>query len=161
MQIKPRDPLAIDLDDFIPGSQSGARRWGILRCLEHQNFARGNVKDRAKSHRLPARLLLHGLKLVAVEECAEGIERGKHAANAPVENGVVGIDRIDVILLNRVVDRGELQRVFGDIVRRRGRSLRLQLGNHDEKEECSEQRRASSRGLNFQCVCCPPIQYNA
>ena len=51
---------------------------------------------------------------------------------------VVRVDLIDIILFNRPINGGKLQRFFGDIVGRGGWSLGVQRGKRKEEQRREE-----------------------
>jgi hypothetical protein len=83
------------------------------------------------------------LELIGIEEGRKRVERRQHAADSTVEDGLVGIDRIHIVVRNHAVDARELEDFRGDVI---GGNLALRGEGRGADEETGGEQERSKNG---------------
>src|SRR5436309_9074428 len=100
--------FAIHGDDNVARPDAGAIRWGSNKRRNHNDFIIARSNRHAHAVVFAALILAQqGIRL-GVKKIRMRIEHVQHAGNCAVVNGLIGINRLGVILLHHIVDCGEL-----------------------------------------------------
>ena len=115
--------LAVNRDDDVARPNAGPVRGRSRKRSDHDDFVIARSNLHAHAVVLAALLFAQGGVRLRVKEIRVRIEYPQHPGNRAVINGLVGIDRLGVVLLHHLVNLGEAFNAVanvGVIRRRRG-----------------------------------------
>src|SRR5262249_5341599 len=107
--------LAVDGQNRVAGAQPGLVSRSSHERRYHNDLvvARGNLHAYAVV--FPALLFAQQRVRLRIKEVGMRIEHVQHSGNGPVVNGLVGIYRLSVVLLDQAVDLGKLLQAVTDV----------------------------------------------
>lgn len=127
--------LAIDRDDDVAGVDASAESRAAKERRHHNHFIVAGADCHADAVVFTVLLFSHERILLRIEEAGMRIEDVQHAWNSAVIDGLIGIDRFGVILLDDAVDLGEATEAGADVGYGVGGGASVRLLGKDDAQE--------------------------